>query len=110
MSGTVEAVELPTEEEYDRAEEALSRAFAEVEQLAWRLSKLSPHVVEHEKYLVSAPSRPATAADVGLLWSFLDGIRLQQRQLADRAALLQRALTDLDDARLQGRAAAKAGQ
>jgi hypothetical protein len=88
------AVDLPTEAEYQAAFETLLRAHDAVEALAWRVGKIDGSAAK--------PTRPATAADIGLLWSFTAMLGGKVEELNCHLGTLQLALSGLDTARIEG--------
>lgn len=101
MSATLKPVELPTEKEYSRIHEDLQAAHDAVESLVWRLDDLMARVdlvpsEESPRRLVpktidaASPNRPATFADLGMLWDFRHG-------LDSKVAELQRFTKTLDE-------------
>jgi hypothetical protein len=91
MATTVEKA-LPTEAEYDAASEAVWDAFKRVESIGHLL-----HVA-----IEKPESADVDLADVGALWSFIDGVRIAQWTLKEEVDRLTELLGRLDGVRLDG--------
>jgi hypothetical protein len=91
---TTNAVELPTEDDYHAVQDTVQDAHDALEALACRLGDIDE--------TMNLPSRLATAGDVGLLWSFLEGLRLQMSDMQEYAKRLEFALSGIDVARMEG--------
>ena len=78
---------VPTRKEQDRVAGMLSDAAGAVEGLAWHLRKVDEDAT-------------VTAADIGVLWSLSDGVRLDLESLRDDLGAIQRELGRLDNIRL----------
>lgn len=82
----------PTEATYEAAGEALAAAYNHVEKILWDLSIiLDPYNDEGR-----APSELPTAETIGLMWSFLDGLKTEADQLQENVQSLEQALGQAD--------------
>lgn len=87
-------VALPTEAEYEAVEKIVSDAQVAVERMALRLN---PNPRDES---LSITSRPVTAADIGLLWSFLESVQLDEGAIRhDVENQLEPALGNLNSSR-----------
>ena len=78
---------VPTRKKQDRVAEKVSDAAGAVEGLARQLREVDEDAT-------------VTAADIGVLWSLSDGVRLDLESLRDDLGAIQRELGRLDNIRL----------
>jgi hypothetical protein len=96
MTTTTIPATWPTEEIYEEAGKALANGYNHVEAIMYELGLILDPYMDGGK----APDVLPTAETVGLMWSFLEQLRIEAAQLQQNADALESNLQQTDSMRL----------